>query len=147
MTSAAATPSTAPTEEILFQGHPALIPSVGALLFAIVTLGAALLYFLVRSRGVTYKVTTRRVLVERGLLSKRLEQIDTYRIKDYVVERPIGQRLLGTGNLLLLTMDATSPNVELRGLATDVLALYERLRAAAEAERVRRGVRIIEDDR
>jgi hypothetical protein len=91
-------------------------------------------------------VTTRRVILESGILSKRLEQVDAYRIKDYVVDRPFGQRLLGTGNLVLLTMDQTAPKLELHGLRTDVVALYEKLRAAAEAERQRRGVRLLDNE-
>ena len=139
------TPS-ADAETTLFEGRPAAIPGIGALLLAIVTLGIAALYFLIRSQGVLYKVTTKRVLVERGILSKRLEQVDAYRIKDYVVDRPFGQRLLGTGNLLLHTMDQTTPSVQLLGLRTDVVALYEQLRAAAEVERSRRGVRLLDNE-
>ena len=131
---------------MLFDGHPALVPGIGALLIAVLTLGLALLYFLIQSRGINYKVTTKRVIVERGLLSKRLEQTDLYRIKDYVVERPFGQRMLGTGNIVLLTMDTTTPRVELHGLPTDVVALYEKLRAAAESDRGRRGVRIVDNE-
>jgi len=133
-------------EIVLFEGHPAPIPGVGALLVAIVTLGLAAVYFLLRAQGVLYKVTTKRVMVERGILSKRLEQVDVYRIKDFVVERPIGQRLMGTGNILLLTMDPTTQTVHLRNLKTDVVGLYEKLRAAAESERVRRGVRILDNE-
>ena len=131
--------ATAPIEEVLFQGHPAVLPGVGALLWAILTLGLGYLYYWARSRGTEYKVTTRRITIERGLLSKRLEQVDTYRIKDYVVERPLGQRLLGTGNIVLRTLDKTSPVVNIDGIRTDVVALYERLRAATEAEKTRRG--------
>lgn len=143
------TPSPSPVagpEETLFEGRPAPIPSFGALVLVVLTLGVAALYFWARSIGTSYKVTTRRVIVERGVLSKRLEQVDAYRIKDYVVERPLGQRLVGTGNLLLLTMDSTTPAVELRGIKTDVVALYDRLRAAAEADRGRRGVRIVDNE-
>jgi len=137
--------ATAPTEEVLFRGHPAVLPGMGALLLAILTLGLGYVYYWARSRGTEYKVTTRRITIERGLFSKRLEQIDTYRIKDYVVERPLGQRLLGNGNIQLLTVDATTPLVELRALPTDVMALYERLRTAAEAERTARAVRVVEE--
>ena len=145
MTAAAPTPPDAP-ETVLFEGRPAVVPGVGALLLVVLTLGLAWIYLWLRARGISHRVTTKRVVTERGLLSKRLEQIDVYRIKDYVVERPFGQRLLGTGNLRLLTMDPTTPNVELRDLSTDVVALYEQLRAAAEAERARRGVRIVDNE-
>jgi uncharacterized membrane protein YdbT with pleckstrin-like domain len=142
----ASTVQSADAETVLFQGRPAPIPSIGALLITIITLGLAGLYYLFKAQGVLYKVTTKRVMVERGILSKRLEQVDVYRIKDFVVERPFTQRLLGTGNIVLLTMDPTTPTVELKDLKTDVIDLYEKLRAAAESERVRRGVRILDNE-
>ncbi|HEX4338656.1 MAG TPA: PH domain-containing protein [Polyangiaceae bacterium] len=138
--------SAQPPEETLYEGRPAVIPGVGALLVAVLTLGLGYLYMWVRTQGLSYKITTRRVLVERGLLSKRLEQIDCFRIKDFVVDRPVGQRMLGTGNILLLTADSTTPAVELRNLRTDVVALYEKLRAAADADRTRRAVRIVDNE-
>jgi hypothetical protein len=144
------TPSQASGDEpegVLFEGNPALLPSILHWLVSILTLGLALLVYLVRSRGVHYRVTTQRVVVETGILSKRLDQIDLYRIHDYVVERPLGQRLVGTGNLLLQTVDRSTPAVRLSGLSTDVVALYERLRKATEAEKKRRGVRVLDADR
>jgi uncharacterized membrane protein YdbT with pleckstrin-like domain len=126
-------------EETLFDGYPALIGSVGALVVVIVTLGLALLPYWWRSRSRHYRVTTRRIVVEVGLLSKRLEQVDLYRVSDYTVERPFAQRILGTGNLILRTLDKTSPIVAINGIKTDVVALYERVRAATETEKTKRG--------
>lgn len=138
--------TTADAESSLFEGRPAVLPGIAEVLVSILTLGLGALYFWIKSHATHYKVTTRRVIVERGILSKRLEQVDAYRIKDYVVDRPFGQRLLGTGNLLLHTMDQTTPSLQLHGLRTDVVALYEQLRAAAEAERSRRGVRLLDNE-
>lgn len=132
-------------EEVLFDGHPAVVPSLGALLLVVLTLGLWLIPLLVRSRGRHFRITTRRVVVEVGLLSKRLEQVDLYRVSDYTVVRPLGQRLMGTGNLILRTLDRTSPEVPIQGIKTDVVALYERVRAATEVERSKRGgVRVME---
>ena len=78
------------------------------------------------------------------MFGKRLDQIDLYRIADYVVERPFAQRLLGTGNLVLEALDKTTPELRLEGLKTDVVALYEKLRVATEAEKRRRGVRLVD---
>jgi uncharacterized membrane protein YdbT with pleckstrin-like domain len=133
-------------EEVLFEGRPAMVPSLGPLLLSILTVGLWLVPLWWRSRRVHYRVTTRRVVVELGILSKRLEQIDLYRINDYTVERPLGQRLLGTGNLLLKTVDKSTPELVLRAIQTDVVALYERLRAATEADKLRRGVRLIHNE-
>ena len=133
-----------PSEQVLFDGYPAMVPSVGALLIAIVTLGLALIVFYFRARGRHYRITTQRVVVERGVLSKKLDQIDLYRINDYVVERPFGQRLLGTGNLIIEALDKTTPELRIDGLATDVVALYEALRKATESEKRHRGVRLVD---
>jgi hypothetical protein len=126
-------------EELLFSGHPAVVPSVGALLLAILTVGLWLLPLWWQSRSHHYRITTRRIVVELGILNKRLEQVDLYRVSDYTVVRPLGQRLMGTGNLLLRTLDKTSPELFITGIKTDVVALYEKVRAATEVERTRRG--------
>jgi hypothetical protein len=132
-------------EEVLFAGHPAVVPSLGALLLVVFTLGLWLLPLFLRSRARHYRITTRRVVVELGLLGKRLEQVDLYRVSDYTVVRPFGQRMVGTGNLILRTLDRTSPLLPIEGIKTDVVALYERVRAATETERAKRGgVRVME---
>jgi len=131
-------------EEVLFQGNPALVPSLGALLLAIATLGLWLIPLWWSSRSRHYRLTTKRVVVETGILNKRLEQVDLYRVSDYTVLRPISQRILGTGNLVLRTLDHTSPEVPVRNIKTDVVALYERIRAATEIEKRKRGVRVMD---
>jgi uncharacterized membrane protein YdbT with pleckstrin-like domain len=132
------------SEQVLYEGNQASLVSVGALLVTIITAGLAFIYFWLASRGRRYRITTQRVVIDSGVFSKKMEQIDLYRINDYTVERPFGQRLMGTGNLILNTMDASTPVVKLSGLKTDVMQLYEQLRKATEAEKQRRGVRTVD---
>jgi uncharacterized membrane protein YdbT with pleckstrin-like domain len=131
-------------EEVLFEGRAALVPSVSTLALAILTLGLWLLVRWFQTLGKTYRITTRRIVVETGVLSKKLEQIDLYRVADYTVERPFGQRLMGTGNLLLKTFDKTTPELNVLAIKTDVVKLYEAVRAATEADKARRGVRMVD---
>jgi uncharacterized membrane protein YdbT with pleckstrin-like domain len=146
MTMLSATPAQAgePGEEVLFEGHPAVVPSVGKLLLAIITLGLWLVPLWLISRGRHFRLTTKRVVVETGILGKRLEQVDLYRVSDYTVVRPFSQRMLGTGNLVLRTLDHTSPEVTISNIKTDVVALYERIRTATESEKKKRGVRVMD---
>lgn len=146
MTSSATLLSPERGEEVLFEGRPALVQSVGQLILCILTLGLWLLPLWWRARGISYRVTNRRIVVETGVLSQRLEQVDLYRVNDYAVERPFSQRLVGTGNLFLKTVDKTSPEIALRGIRTDVVALYERVRAATELDKSRRGVRLVDNE-
>lgn len=129
-------------ERVLYEGRPAAISGGLELLLVILTLGLAGIWFWARSLGSHYKITTSRIVIERGLFSKKLEQIDLYRVEDYVVDLPFGQRMLGTGNLVISTTDrSTKGEVRLDRLRTDVRALYEELRTATEADKTRRGVR------
>lgn len=131
-------------ERLIYEGRPALVPSLGALLLCIITVGLALIVYWLKRLNRHYRITTERVVVERGILSKRMDQIDIYRINDYVVERPFGQRIMGTGNLILDTMDRSTPEMRLEALNTDVTVLYEKLRTATENEKKSRGVRVID---
>lgn len=131
-------------ERVLFEGHPAIVPSLGVLAVCVLTLGLATLYFWIRASSVRYKITTERLVIERGLFGKRMDQIDVYRINDYAVEIPFGQRVLGTGNLVITSMDKTNPHLTIANLKTDVRALYEQLRKATETEKRRRDVRVVD---
>jgi len=131
-------------EELLFSGRPALVQGIGGLLLAILTVGLSLIVAWVKTRGVHYKITSQRVVIEHGIFSKRLEQLDLYRVVDYVVDRPFGQRIMGTGNIVLEALDKTTPEIRISGIKTDVVALYERLRFATEQEKKRRGVRMLD---
>lgn len=141
----AATGPAAP-EQTLFEGHPAIVGSIGDVLLLICTLGLAWFWLAARSRSTAYKVTTSRVVVETGLADKKMEQVDLYRVVDFSVLLPLGERLVGTGTLVLEADDRTlkdSPSkgtLRLTRIRTDVRALYERLRAARDADRTRRGV-------
>jgi|SRR5690606_20735904 len=137
-------PAAEVNEQVLYEGRPALVPGLLTCVVAVLTLGLYLIARYVKVLGVHYRVTTRRVVIETGVLSKKLEQVDLYRITDYQVERPFGQRLFGTGNIVLITVDKTNPRVEVREIKTDVLQLYEAIRTATETDRARRGVRVVD---
>lgn len=139
-----AAPQNLAQEQVLFEGTPALVHSLGAAVIAVLTVGLALIYFWIKRGGTHYRITTQRIVIDRGILSKKMEQLDLYRIVDFTVDRPFGQRVLGTGNLKLNTFDKTTPVIELFGLKADVVQLYEVLRKAVEANKQARGVRTID---
>jgi uncharacterized membrane protein YdbT with pleckstrin-like domain len=134
-------------EETFFEGRPAAIGSIGAVLVVILTVGLAAIYFWLRSLGTRYRITSQRIIVETGLFSKRVDQLDLYRIVDFVVERSFGQRIMGTGTLIVDSMDKTTPVTRIEGIRANVMGLYERVRAAAEAEKQRRNVRPMDIER
>jgi uncharacterized membrane protein YdbT with pleckstrin-like domain len=134
----------ASNEQVLFEGEPALVSSIGTVFLLILTAGLAGIWLYFRRGGTKYKVTTQRIVIDRGIFSKTMEQLDLYRVNDFTVDRPFGQRLLGTGNIRLQTFDKTSPIVELEALKTDVVKLYETMRVAVESAKQNRGVRVLD---
>lgn len=133
-------------EETIFEAQPSLLPSVKSLALTIITAGLAIIYFLLRRSGTKYRITSQRIVIDSGILSKKLEQVDLYRVNDFVVERPLSQRIMGTGNITMQTTDTSNPTIRLFGLGTDVVALYEKIRAAVEAAKQAKGVRVVDNE-
>jgi uncharacterized membrane protein YdbT with pleckstrin-like domain len=140
----AAAPVVATNEKIIYEGQPSLVTSLWVLLISIFTAGIALAYFAIKKKSTSYKITTQRIVIDTGIFSKHLEQVDLYRVNDFQVDRPFAQRLLGTGNIRMQTFDKTTPEVVLFGIRGDVVAIYESIRAAVEAAKAARGVRVID---
>jgi len=92
------------------------------------------------TRSTVYDLTSQRLKVRRGILNRRLEEIELYRVKDYVMEQPLHLRFLGLGNLALVSSDATTPRLELKAIPS-VGTVREQLRTAVQSERDRKHVR------
>jgi membrane protein YdbS with pleckstrin-like domain len=106
---------------------------IGGALMAVVAAVIAVQIAAVRS--VTFRITTQRIEIERGYLSKRYGSLDLFRVKDVVLEQGLIDRMRGVGKLTVYSTDATEPVLEI-GPVADARALYERLRnAVAEARR------------
>jgi hypothetical protein len=119
-------------EMIFYEGRPAIVGSVQRLAIAIITLGIGWLYFWITTNTTHYLVTSQRVLVETGLLSRRTDTLELYLIDDINLEKPFGQRLMGTGNIIFHTQDRSTPELRLDRLPLNVRELYEQMRPAIE---------------
>jgi uncharacterized membrane protein YdbT with pleckstrin-like domain len=98
-------------------------------LVAIAQLGAILLgYF--RLRSTLYTVTNQRVIVERGMWAKSLSEIDLRTIDDTQFFQTVTDRMLGIGNVILVSTDKTAPMFVLRSIR-DPRTLRETIRAHA----------------
>ena len=126
-------------EKPLFAGHPAIIYSLWQWLIVIVTLGLAFTVYWVRSLAITYEITTQRVRVERGILSKSKDTIELFRIDHFDVEKPLGMRLVGHCLVLLRSSDTNYPTVTLYGIP-NIETLADTLRECSLRERTRRRV-------
>jgi uncharacterized membrane protein YdbT with pleckstrin-like domain len=162
-----------PTETTLWSGHTsqwvhfwyyflcillAAGIAVAATMFGLATAGIGalgylalvipLVMWLVRwsvTKCTTYELTTQRLRVRAGILNKKVDELELFRVRDYTMEQPLLLRLVGLGNLTLITSDATTPTVSMRAIPA-IEAVREKLRNAVQSERDRKRVRQMDVD-
>jgi membrane protein YdbS with pleckstrin-like domain len=95
--------------------------------------------FYLKSRRIHYRITTQRIRLERGLLSKVQENLELFRIDHFEFYKPLGMRLLGQSRLHLFSSDAEFGNFSIYGVP-NLEAIAETLRECQLRERTRRGL-------
>lgn len=86
-----------------------------------------------------YSLTEEKLLVEKGFLSKKEEEVRLYRIVDLTLERSFLQRIFGLGTVVCQTVDRTTPSLEIMNIK-DPKRVKELISDTAEAERVKKRV-------
>lgn len=126
-------------ERVLFAGHPASLYSLGQWVIVVLTLGIAFVVFRLRSAAVRYELTTQRVRIERGLLSKEKDSVELFRLDHFDIRKPLGMRLVGHCVLNLSSSDPGLPAISIYGVP-DLEKLADTLRECSLRERTRRRV-------
>jgi len=92
----------------------------------LIRLGIALM----RIRSTLYTVTNQRILIEHGILSKSVSEIDLRTIDDTQFFQSFTARILGIGNVTLVSADKAQPVLVLRSVP-DPRTLRETIRSNA----------------
>lgn len=153
----------AESEKDLFAGHPAAIYSVGQLIPFLLAIAAAVgavvaglevayvllgfvvvcgivcLCYWIKSRSIHFEITTQRIKLESGLLSKVQESLELFRIDHFELRKPLGMRLLGSAALKIYTSDTELSKFNLYAIP-NLESLSETLRTCQLRERSRRGL-------
>jgi len=133
----------ATVEKTLFSGHPKVIYSFGQYIIVIITLGIALLIYWLRSLSTTFTLTTQRVRIERGILSKTQDNLELFRVDHFDLLKPLGMRLLGQCQVHLHSSDQGMASVYLYGIP-GLEGMADTLRECSLRERTRRRVMPVE---
>ena len=97
------------------------------------------------TKTTTYELTSQRLKITCGILNRRLEELELYRVKDYSMNQPLMLRMLGLGHLSMVTSDSSTPRIDIRAIP-GVVEVREKLRSAVQAERDRKRVRELDVD-
>jgi len=91
---------------------------------------------LLRHLGTRYRLTNHRLFIQRGLFTRVHDELELIRVDDVSVRQNLLQRPFDVGTVIVLSTDATSPVLEIAGVARP-LELKELIRAQVRARRAR----------
>jgi membrane protein YdbS with pleckstrin-like domain len=161
--SAHAAAKDAEIEKDLYVGHPAVIYSISqargiigviavaaiavvagapvryAVLGFLVLVTIICLYYYLKSINTHYQITNQRMKLEKGLLSKKQESLELFRIDHFELRKPLGMRIVGQCALRLFSSDAELESFFIYGVP-NLEALADTLRDCQLRERTRRGI-------
>ena len=135
-------------EELVWEGSPSQAVNLWTFVVCALTCVLIIPIFValaawLRVRSIKYQLTTQRLRVTYGVLSKRTEEVELYRVKDTSLVEPFTLRLFGLGNIEVDTSDPSEEDFVLIGL-TDAAKLREKLRNLVEERRALRRVQEVE---
>ena len=94
-------------------------------------------------KNTKYELTTERLKIRHGVLNKKMDDLELYRVRDFKLERPFFLRLFSLGNIILQTSDKSHPVVILRAIRNGE-QIREQIRNMVEACRVKKRVREVD---
>ena len=84
----------------------------------------------IKLRSTSYTVSNQRVLIEQGIFTKTVDEIDLRYVDDSQFTQTLVERILGIGHVTLISSDTSSPRYVLRSIA-DPRGVRELIRAQA----------------
>jgi membrane protein YdbS with pleckstrin-like domain len=107
---------------------------------ACVVIGVFLLFIPVLIlKSVRYRISNYRIDFERGIFGKRIDTLELWHVEDIRFEQSFLDRILGVGNLMVVSHDDTTPKLMMHGLP-DPRRLFETLKQRVIAVKRQRGV-------
>jgi uncharacterized membrane protein YdbT with pleckstrin-like domain len=95
-------------------------------------------YRFIYIRNIRYEISPEIIRISRGLFFKRIDQVELFRVKDYILTRPLLLQLFGLMDLELKSTDPVNPIIWLRGIPfTDLVDIIrEHVQEARQHNRI-----------
>ena len=100
---------------------------------------------LIRVMSMRYRIDDLRVEVEHGLMMKKIDNLELWRVKDIRFRQGLLQRMLNTGEIEIDSSDVSDRVLVIRGIR-DARGVYDKLRDAIDGARRARGVVAVDAD-
>jgi membrane protein YdbS with pleckstrin-like domain len=96
-------------------------------------------YVVLRVKSLRYKITSRLIEREQGIVFRRVDALDLARVKDVELSQTLIQRMVGIGTIEVFSSDKTDPIMFIEALPNP-RPVYEQLRDAVIEISQRRGI-------
>ncbi len=130
-------------EKELFDLRPLAVRGFGELLLCVLTVGLAWLVLWLMRRWTRYRITDQRIEVQTGVLDRRREAIELFRVQDFEIQEPLFLRLRDAGSLVIRSMDPAEGEIVLAAVP-GVQEVYETMRRTSIDQRALHRVRLLE---
>ena len=110
-------------------------------IFTLCTFGLYFIIVYLIRLNTRYSLTNERLLIESGILSKHIDEIELFRIKDTKLSQGLFQRFVGLGDISIVSTDDTG-NLTLNCLP-NAKEKREQLRTLSNDARTQKGVRTL----
>lgn len=138
-------------ETVLWEESPSHWTKSGVYFLGILLIaafGLGLIFILITYLNVKYnryRLSNQRLVITKGILSRSMETIELYRIKDLQYQASFGQRMVGIGNIYLISSDKSLSKIGLIGFHNSEEKFHQ-IRSLVEEARINRGVREIDQN-
>ena len=132
-------------ERIIYKGSPSQVTNFGYYIICLplAFIGVGVIMFIIRylkTQYTKYEITDERIVEQTGILSRKTDETELYRVKDIRLEEPFFLRMFGLSTILLVTSDKSSPLIKVYGVKNGT-SLRKELRTLIEARRDKKGVK------
>lgn len=128
-----------PPAELIYEGSLSWKCELGRTVLSLLTapliIGlVVLLADWIRRSNTKYRITTQRIEWQKGILSRRIDGIDLWRVRHVEYVQTLADRMFGLSRLEVFSQDQEDPHLVLKGLPAD-RSVYDQVAAASQGAR------------
>ena len=144
-------------EKILWEGNASQMVNLPFyifcfLCFIVILVVFPILFFLpivvafikwLQIKNIKYEITNERIRITKGIVSKNINELELYRVKDTTFSQPVSLRIFSLGSLIINSSDRSTPNITIHAIK-NAKSLREDIRKNVEYLREKKRVREID---
>lgn len=135
-------------EKDIWFGTPSQVTNLGSYILLGLFFWLVIPLFIILWKWLTikttkYELTSQRIRTRYGIINKKTDELELYRVRDYKLDQPFFLRMFSLSNIILETSDRSHPTITLHAVP-DGEKLREDIRVYVEECRTKKQVREVD---